>query len=146
MRRELMLAILLLVGGAGGAAHADFAAAPNFSAEETATIARVQILSDLLRGDPWLVRLVFDMASQVDASAGASRDAAKPGASQYSDAPSTRDAQGIVSWNELIRKAKERKEQRGATDEANSTRSALGIVDTNDLIRKAKAKKESGAH
>ena len=57
MRHGLMLAILILMGGAGGAAHADFTAAPRFSAEEQQTIARVQVLRDLAAGDPWLVRL-----------------------------------------------------------------------------------------
>ena len=140
MRRELMLAILILMGSAAGAAHADFTAAPVFSAEERETIARVQVLRDLIQGDPWLVRLAFDLAESSTRKQ-PSGTATKPNA----DAPQTRDAQGIVNWNELLRKAKERKKQRGWSDGADSARSAIGIVDTNDLMRQAKAKKENRA-
>jgi hypothetical protein len=139
MRRELMLAVLILIGGVA-AAHADFTAAPSFSAEERQTIERVQVLRDLVQGDPWLVRLVFDLAAESKSRARGG-EAAHPNA----DGPSTRDAQSIVDWNELLRKARERKKQRGWSDDADSSRSALGIVDTNDLMRQAKAKKENRA-
>ena len=82
MRRELMLALLILMGVAAGTAHADFTAAPNFSAAERETIARVQVLRDLVQGDPWLVRLVFDLAAQSGSTV------TQPNA----DAPTTRDA------------------------------------------------------
>jgi len=133
MRRELMLALLILMGVAAGTAHADFTAAPNFSAAERETIARVQVLRDLVQGDPWLVRLVFDLAAQ----------SGSPVTQPNADAPTTRDAQSIVNWNELLRKAKERKKQRDWKDNVDSARSAIGIVDTNDLMRQAKAKKEN---
>jgi hypothetical protein len=139
MRRELMLAILILMGGAAATARADFTAAPNFSAAERETIARVQVLRDLVQGDPWLVRLVFDLAAQSDSAARPGETATRPNA----DAPTTRDAQSIVNWNELLRKAKERKKQRDWKDNADSARSAIGIVDTNDLMRQAKVKKEN---
>jgi hypothetical protein len=138
MRRELMLAVLILIGGVAGAAHADFTAAPSFSAEERQTIERVQVLRDLVQGDPWLVRLVFDLAAE-------SKSRTRRGEAPHpnADEPSTRDAQSIVDWNELLRKARERKKQRGWNEDADSSRSALGIVDTNDLMRQAKAKKEN---
>ena len=141
MRRELMLAILILMGGAAGTARADFTAVPNFSAAERETIARVQVLRDLVQGDPWLVRLVFDLAAQSDSSARPGETATQPNA----DAPTTRDDQSIVNWNELLRKAKERKKQRGWNENTDSARSAIGIVDTNELMRQAKAKKENRA-
>ena len=128
MRRELLLAILLLAFGAPVAARADFSASPNFSAAEVEMIARVPMLSDLVRDDPWLVKLVLDMASRADAGA---------------ENPTARDAQGIVNWNELLRKAKKRKEQQGATSDPDMARSALGILDASDWIRKAKTKKEN---
>jgi hypothetical protein len=139
MRRELMLAILILLGGAAGAARADFVAAPNFSAEERETIARVQVLRDMVQGDPWLVRLAFDLAAQSNFPPRPSEPTTQQ---PNADLPSTRDAQSIVNWNDLLRKAKERKKQRGWNDGADSARSAIGIVDTNDLMRQAKAKKE----
>ena len=141
MRRELMLAILILMGGAAGTARADFTAAPNFSAAERETIARVQVLRDLVQGDPWLVRLVFDLAAKSDSSARLDETATQPNA----DTPTTRDAQSMVNWNELLRKAKERKKRRGWNEDTDSARSAIGIVDTNDLMRQAKAKKENRA-
>jgi hypothetical protein len=141
MRRELMLAILILMGSAAGTARADFTAAPNFSADERETIAHVQVLRDLVQGDPWLVRLVFDLAAQSDSSVRLGETATQPDA----DARTTRDAQSMVNWNELLRKAKDRKKQHSWNEDTDSARSAIGIVDTNDLMRQAKAKKENGA-
>lgn len=135
MRREVMLAIFILAGSAS--AHADFTGAPDFSAAERATIARVAVLRDLVQGDPWLVRIVLDLAAEPRA-----RDAATP---SNAFTPADRDAQSIVGWNELLRKAKERKKQRDWNENAEPARSAIGILDTNDLMRQAKAKKDRAA-
>ena len=81
---------------------------------------------------------MFDLAAEKGARVGGGEAASHPNA----DTPQTRDAQSIVNWNELLRKAKEKKQQLGWSTNADTTRSAIGIVDTNDLMRQAKAKKD----
>ena len=58
---------------------------------------------------------------------------------------SPRDAQGIVEWNQLIRRAKQEKEQRGKALDASTLRSAEGTLDMIELARQAKTRKENGA-
>jgi len=134
MRRELLLALSIL---AAQAAYADFTGSPVFTVEETETITETNELGVLLHNDPWLLRLVFDMAERP-------ADFPDPPGAAPNPEPGARDPLGIVNWNEIIRKAKQRKEQGSANEVDKTSRSSLGIVDTNNLMRQAKAKKESG--
>ena len=142
MRWEVLLSTLLLIGAASSAAEADFVAAPRFTFEETATIARTDALRHIAEGDPWLVRQILDLAAHGQAEA---TKAARPSpfaATSDRLSPTSRDAQGIVDWNELIRKAKKQKTQLTSVDGASQPRTALGILDANDVFRNAKAKKK----
>ena len=114
MRWELVLSTLILVGALAPGARADVTAAPNFSTEETQTIARNELLRDIVQGDPWLVRQLLDMASRAKAATGSMSPPSQVDPKLDPDlAISPRDAQGIVEWNQLIRRAKLEKEQRG---------------------------------
>ena len=146
MRWELVLSALILVGAAAPGARADVIAAPNFSTEETQTIARNELLRDIVQGDPWLVRQLLDMAARARAEAmGATSPQSQVDPKLDPDlAISPRDAQGIVEWNQLIRRAKQEKEQRGKGLDASTMRSAEGTLDMIELARQAKTRKENG--
>jgi len=146
MRWELVLSALILIGAVAPGAHADVVAAPNFSTEETQTIARNELLRDIVQGDPWLVRQLLDMLARA-------KDQGVSPASPVSSvdprldpdlAISPRDAQGIVEWNQLIRRAKLEKEQRGKALDSSTMRSAEGTLDMIELGRQAKTRKENG--
>ena len=147
MRWELVLSSLILIGAIAPAARADVVAAPNFSAEETQTIARNELLRDIIQGDPWLVKQLLDMAARAKAEAKGSMSAESPVDPKLDPdlAISPRDAQGIVEWNQLIRRAKQEKEQRGKALDASTLRSAEGTLDMIELARQAKTRKENGA-
>ena len=111
MRWEYVLSTLILVGAAAGA-RADMVGSPNFSAGETVTIARNELLRDIVQADPWLVRLMLDMMSHPGAGASVNAAAGVDPATDPDLAISQRDAQGVVEWNSLIKRAKAEKERR----------------------------------
>jgi hypothetical protein len=146
MRWELILSALILVGAVAPGARADVVAAPNFSTEETQTIARNELLRGIFQGDPWLVRQLLDMAARARAeTTGSVSPQSQVDPKLDPDlAISPRDAQGIVEWNQLIRRAKQEKEQRGKALDASTMRSAEGTLDMIELARQAKTRKENG--
>ena len=142
MRWELFLSSLALIAVTTADAHADIVATPRFSAQETQTIARNELLRDIVQADPWLVRHMLDLISR----------RAKPGRAQGLGeatnpdlAVTPRDPQGVVEWNALIKRAKAEKAQRAKAIEPGSTRSSEGSVEMLDMMRRAKARKDAAA-
>jgi hypothetical protein len=144
MRWELVLSTLILIGGAAAEARADMIGAPNFTAEETQTIARNELLRDIVQADPLLVRRMLDMMSRPGADFARAPAPAAVGLDPAADpdlAISPRDAQGMVEWNSLIKRAKAEKDQKGKGQDPNLTRSSEGTVEMLDMMRQAKARK-----
>jgi hypothetical protein len=144
MRWELVLSTLILVGGAAAAARADMIGTPNFTAEETQTIARNELLRGIVQADPWLVRCMLDMMPRPGAGLGraaADPDAGVDPAADPDLAIAPRDAQGVVEWNSLIKRAKVEKERRENAPDSNLTRSSEGTLEMIEMMRKAKLRK-----
>ena len=55
MRLEALFAALVLFGDLAGPAQADLRGQPQFSAAESQTIARNELLTAVVAADPWLV-------------------------------------------------------------------------------------------
>jgi hypothetical protein len=145
MRWELVLSTLILAG-AVGAARADMVGAPNFTAEETTTVARNALLRDIIEADPWLVRRMLDIMSHPgpsSARAVADRAASVDPASDPDLAISPRDVQGVVEWNSLVKRAKAEKERRDKDAGAALTRSSEGTLEMIDMMRQARIRKEN---
>jgi hypothetical protein len=145
MRWEFVLSTLILVSAAAGA-RADMVGSPNFSAEETTTIARNELLRDIIEADPWLVRRMLDIMSHPGPSS--ARAVADPAASVDPETDpdltiSPRDVQGVVEWNSLVKRAKAEKERRDKDPGATLTRSSEGTLEMLDMMRQARIRKEN---
>lgn len=149
MRLEALIAALILFGGFDGSARADLQGLPQFSAAETQTIARNELLNAVVAADPWLVRRMLDILARQASSRSDEHAVSGTDANPVIDPDlsiSPRDWQGTVEWNELIKRARAEKEARDKQTPAASGRSSEGTVQLIDLMRRAKAKKDaSGA-
>jgi len=141
---EALFAALILFGDLAGSAHADLRGQPQFSAAETQTIARNELLNAVVAADPWLVRRMLDIVAREKALAGRDSATGTPSAADPDLSISPRDWQGIVEWNELVKRARAEKEAREKPSPAASSRSAEGTVDMLDWMRRAKEKKSAG--
>ena len=149
MRLEALIAALLVLGSCAVPAHADLQGLPRFSAAESQTIARNELLNAIVASDPWLVRRLLDaLAAEAHAPGGGF---VAPGqridpAQDPDLAIAPRDVLGTVEWNELIKRAKAVKDSREKQAPVVSGRSSEGTVELIDLMRRARAKKDaSGA-
>jgi hypothetical protein len=133
MRTEIYVAALILFAEQilAGGALAD--TRPTFSITEERTIARNELLRVVVDDDPWLVRKILDML-RGSPQARTPSEAADP---DLVVAP--RDWQGMVEWNELIKRARAEKAARNSSGV--ETRSSEGTVEMLDWMRRAKAKK-----
>jgi hypothetical protein len=145
MRWELVLSTLILASAAGGA-RADMVGAPNFSANESTTVAHNALLRDIIEVDPWLVRRMLDIMSHPGASSARTTADSAENVDPATDpdlAISPRDVQGVVEWNSLIKRAKAAKERRDKDPGATLTRSSEGTLEMIDMMRQARIRKEN---
>ena len=114
MRLEALVAALVLFGDLAGPAHADLRGQPQFSAAESQTIARNELLNAVVAADPWLVRRMLDIIAHENARGDAVRGT--PSAADPDLSITPRDWQGIVdgtNWSSAREpKRKREKNQR----------------------------------
>jgi hypothetical protein len=143
MRYEALIAAVLVLSQVGAAPATadprDTAASPQFTAAETSTVGRNEILRKLIETDPWLVRQFLDAVAERSA-----KDAAFDGEAFVSDAfYATGDAEGpktataSVELIELLRRVKNEKNDK----KQGSGRSAQGSVELLETLKKARKEK-----
>ena len=139
MRMEALIAALILLADCSGSARAELKGLPRFSSTETQTIARNELLNAVVAADPWLVRRMLDVIERNPRQSNAD---AKTAAGDPDLAVAPRDWQGMVEWNDLIKRARAEKDTRDKPEPAASSRSSEGTVEMIDLMRKAQARKD----
>src|ERR1700730_14674351 len=112
MRIETILAALVVLANLSGQAQADFkgrSVPPHFSAAETRTIGRNELLLAIIERDPWLVRRILDLVAQHSQNSGQNAFAsALKGIDPLKNpdlAGDARTADSSVEWIELLRRA-----------------------------------------
>lgn len=139
MRVEAFAAALLVLSACANPASADLIDAPQFNAGETAIIARNEVLRAIVERDPWLVRGILDLLARPSPAA----IPPEPLDSAANPDLATRNSQGSVEWNELIRRARQEKDQRGKIAPGLAPRSSEGSVELIEMMRRAKAAKDA---
>jgi hypothetical protein len=154
MRYEaLIAAILVLSQVAGSSASAqprDNAAPPLFSAAETSTVGRNELLRELIETDPWLVRQILDAVAERSAKDAFDADASvntafytggRTGSPEAASPPRT--AAASVELIELLRRVKDEKADRQSKPSSGG-RSAKGSVELLEALKKARKEKGGG--
>jgi hypothetical protein len=149
MRYETLIAAVLVLSQIGAspvmAQTPDNAGSPQFTAAETSTVGRNELLRALIETDPWLVRQILDAVAQRnppggdefvnDALAGIDRK------KNPDIVSATRSAAASVEWITLLRRARDEK----ATAQGKpSGRSAKGSVEMLEALKQAKKEKGGG--
>jgi hypothetical protein len=149
MRYEaLIAAVLILSQVAGSSANAeprDNAASPQFSAAETRTVGRNELLRELIETDPWLVRKILDAVAErgakdaafdADAFVNTAFDTGAP------EAASPSKTAASVELIELLRRVKDEKADKQS--KPSGGRSAKGSVELLESLKKARKEKGGG--
>jgi hypothetical protein len=148
MRFEALLAALIIFADMPGAARAELMASqPKFSAAESQTINRNELLRAIVGSDPWLVRRILDVMEQMHDPARRNEAPASYGLNAARDpdlAGAARTAAGSVEWLELLRRARAEKEAQGKAPATENGRSAEGSVELIEMMKRARAAKEGG--
>ncbi len=143
MRWDIVVSTFILMGCVTTDARADIVAAPNFTAQETQTIVRNELLRDIVQADPWLVRRLLDLIPHSSADRGQPTAVAVDTTTNPDLTASPRDVLGSVEWIGLIKKAKAEKDQRVKAAEPIQSRSAEGTIEMIEMMRQAKLRKET---
>jgi hypothetical protein len=157
MRYEALIAAVLVLSQVGGSPAAadplDTSGSPQFTAAETSTVGRNEILRELIETDPWLVRRILDTLAGRGAADDAFDGAAFVSNAVYTGSPRTDAAS--VEWLELLHRVRHRKagkkqstndgqvdqSQDGRTDQSGEGRSAQGSLELLDTMKKARQQK-----
>jgi hypothetical protein len=146
MRFEKILGALFVVAGISTPAQAGIA--PVFNAVEQQLIQRNELLRDLAKSDPRLVRRILDIIEK--AGAEPRRDGLSPAPAGVDPARNPdiehvgRTAEGSLEWFELLKRARAEKDEREKDHAEPATRSAEGSIELIEMMKKAKAAKEAG--
>jgi hypothetical protein len=142
MRYEALIAAVLVLSQVGtapaGAEPRDTSGPPQFTAAETSTVGRNEILRTVMETDPWLVRQVLDVVAERSAKDTAfngeafvsSAFCSSPEASLHTDAAS-------VEWLEMLHRVKQLK----ACNTESGSKSAKGSVEMLELLKKTRKDK-----
>jgi hypothetical protein len=148
MRFETLIAAVLVLSQVAAPVAAqprDNAASPQFSAAETQTVNRNELLRALIDTDPWLVREILDAVAGRDAKNSEEFLAQALDGIDRATNPdivsSTRDAAASLEWINLLRRA--RKEKEAIQGKQLTGRSAKGSIELLEVLRQAQ--KEKGA-
>jgi len=151
MRFESLIAAMLVLSQVALPAAAqprDSASSPQFSAAETRTVGRNELLRALIATDPWLVREILDAVAErnarnSDAFVGRALDGIDR-AKNPDIVSSTRTAAASIEWIDLLRRARAEKEAiHNKAKHDSGGRSAQGSVEFFEMLKQAK--KEKGA-
>ncbi len=165
MRYEALITAVLVLSqiaaSPASAAPGDGSAAPQFTAAETSTVGRNELLRALIETDPWLVRRILDAVAGRDAADGDAvggpafmSNAFYTGAAPSADiAPGRTDA-ASAEWLSLLRQVRDEKTKthHGRTHHnktahshtGHSDRSAKGSLDLLETLKKARKEKGGG--
>lgn len=150
MRLETLIAAVLLLSQVPSLATAEpnnsSSSCPQFSAAETSTVGRNELLRVLIESDPWLVRQILDAVAQPKVRNSDDFVArALDGIDRVKNpdlASATRTARSSIEWIQLLRKARAEKEadQKGINCEP-AWRTAAGSVELIEMLKRAKQEK-----
>lgn len=145
MRYEALIAAVLVLSqiSAAAAEQPDNAPSPRFTAAETHTIGRNELLNALVESDPWLVREILDAVAQRSTKNSDDFVARALDGINRAKNPdlvsSTRTAAASLEWINLLRRARDEKK---AADSKASGRSAKGSMELFSVLSQAKKEKE----
>jgi hypothetical protein len=150
MRIETVIATVLVLSQISAAVAAEpqnNSASPQFSAAETGTVGRNELLRALIETDPWLVRQILDAIAERSAKNSDEFVARALDGIDRAKNPdivsSTRTAAASVEWINLLRRARDEKEAIGGQPKDESgERSAKGSVELLEVLKQAKKEKE----
>ena len=143
MRLEALFAALVLFGDLAGPAQADLRGQPQFSAAESQTIARNELLNAVVAADPWLVRRMLDIIAH-----GRTPEAMRFGGRPRRSTRSVDYAPRLAGHRRMERTGQARASRKGSprkTSARPSSRSAEGTVEMLDMLKNAAKAKKDGA-
>jgi hypothetical protein len=152
MRYEALIAAVLVLSPAAvssSIAQERGGASPQFTAAETRTVGRNELLQALMELDPWLVRQILDAVAERDLASGGGFD----GAAVVSDALYTggrppaadtaRPDAASIEWLGLLRQVRDQKTAKSDHGRHSANRTAAGSIEMLDALKKARKDKES---
>jgi hypothetical protein len=151
MRLETLIAAVLLLSQVPSSATAEpdnGSSCPQFSAAETHTVSRNELLRVLIASDPWLVRQILNAVEQPKARTSddfvtrALEGIDRANNPDIVSATRTADADASIEWIGLLRRARAEKEanQKGIDCEP-AWRTAAGSVELIEMLKRAKQEK-----
>ncbi len=149
MRYEALIAAVLVLSQVAAtsatAAPRDDAASPQFTAAETSTVGRNELLRVLIDTDPWLVRQILDAVARRDATDGAFGEvldgAAFVSNAVYTGAAAPSRSAASVEWLSLLHEVRNVKRHRHHHREWTDDRSAKGSLELLESLKKARKEK-----
>jgi hypothetical protein len=153
MRLETLVAALVVLSQIPSSATAEpnpnnGFSCPQFSAAETHTVSRNELLRVLIASDPWLVRNILDAVAHPRArNSEEFLTRALEGIDRTTNpdiVSATRTADASIEWIRLLRQARDEKSagQKGIDCEA-QWRTAQGSVELIEMLKRAKQEKPS---
>jgi hypothetical protein len=152
MRYEALIAAVLVLSSAGVSSSVaqgcDGGASPQFTAAETRTVGRNELLQALMEHDPWLVRQILDAVAERDLASGSRFDGAAflsnafYTGSPLSVAATARPDAASIEWLALLRQVRDQKAA-GHHSRHSDNRTAAGSIELLDALKKARKEKGS---
>jgi hypothetical protein len=152
MRYEALIAAVLVLFPAAVsssvAQEGDGGASPHFTAAETRTVGRNELLQALMEHDPWLVRQILDAVAERDLTSGGGFDGAAflsnafYTGSPLSVAATARPDAASIEWLGLLRQVRDQKAA-GHHSRHSANRTAAGSIELLDALKKARKEKGS---
>jgi hypothetical protein len=153
MRYEALIAAVLVLSSAGVSSSVaqgcDGGASPQFTAAETRTVGRNELLQALMEHDPWLVRQILDAVAERNLASGGGLDgAAFLSNALYTSGRSTaaaaaRPDAASIEWLGLLRQVRDQKTAGHHHSRHSSNRTAAGSIELLDALKKARKEKGS---
>jgi hypothetical protein len=150
VRLETLIAASLVLSfcATATAETRDSSASPQFSAAETGTVGRNELLRTLIETDPWLVRQILDAIAERSATNSDEFVARALDGIDRANNPdlvsSTRTASASIDWINLLRRAREEKEAlRSKPRQESIERSAKGSVELLEVLKQARKEKDT---
>jgi hypothetical protein len=152
MRYEALIAVALVMSQAAASSSVaqgrDGTATPQFTAAETRTVGRNELLQTLMDTNPWLVRRILDVVAEHDAASGSDLDGPVLLSSAFDTggrlpaAATARSDAASVEWLGLLRQIRDQKEHKAAGHNTHAgNRTAAGSIELLDALKKARKEK-----